>query len=232
LSIAGIRKYLRSNPMQGKKFGGILCGANINFHTLRYVSERCELGEQKEAVIAVKIPERKGAFRAFCELLGGRAITEFNYRYSTDREAHIFVGIKLREGRQELARLTDSLSSDGYKSFDLSENEMAKLHVRYMVGGRPPSLLNEKLFSFEFPEYPGALMKFLDTLGERWNITLFHYRNHGAAEGLVLAGFDIVDADRGEFDKHLAKLEYLYQEQTENPAYKFFLSDLNGVFEE
>ena len=231
LSIAGIRKYLKTNPMQGKKFGGILCGANINFHTLRYVSERCELGEQKEAVIAVKIPERKGAFRAFCALLGGRAITEFNYRYSTDREAHIFVGIKLREGRQELAKLTDSLGSNGYSSFDLSENEMAKLHVRYMVGGRPPSLLNEKLFSFEFPEHPGALMKFLDTLGESWNITLFHYRNHGAAEGLVLAGFDIIDTDRGEFDKHLAKLGYLYQEQTDNPAYKFFLSDLNGVFE-
>ena len=231
LSIAGIRKYLKTNPMQGKKFGGILCGANINFHTLRYVSERCELGEQKEAVIAVKIPERKGAFREFCELLGGRSITEFNYRYSTDREAHIFVGIKLREGREELAQLTDSLGSNGYKSFDLSENEMAKLHVRYMVGGRPPSLLNEKLFSFEFPEHPGALMKFLDTLGETWNITLFHYRNHGAAEGLVLAGFDIADADRGEFDKHLAKLGYLFEEQTDNPAYKFFLSDLNGVFE-
>ena len=231
LSIAGIRKYLKTNPMQGRKFGGILCGANINFHTLRYVSERCELGEQKEAVIAVKIPERKGAFREFCELLGGRSITEFNYRYSTDREAHIFVGIKLREGREELAQLTDSLGSNGYKSFDLSENEMAKLHVRYMVGGRPPSLLNEKLFSFEFPEHPGALMKFLDTLGETWNITLFHYRNHGAAEGLVLAGFDIADADRGEFDKHLAKLGYLFEEQTDNPAYKFFLSDLNGVFE-
>ena len=231
LSIAGIRKYLKTNPMQGKKFGGILCGANINFHTLRYVSERCELGEQKEAVIAVKIPERKGAFREFCELLGGRSITEFNYRYSTDREAHIFVGIKLREGREELAQLTDSLGSNGYKSFDLSENEMAKLHVRYMVGGRPPSLLNEKLFSFEFPEHPGALMKFLDTLGETWNITLFHYRNHGAAEGLVLAGFDIADAERGEFDKHLAKLGYLFEEQTDNPAYKFFLSDLNGVFE-
>ena len=231
LSVAGIRKYLKANPMQGKKFAGILCGANINFHTLRYVSERCELGEQKEAVIAVKIPEQKGAFREFCRLLGGRSITEFNYRYSTDREAHIFVGIKLREGRKELAQLTDSLGSNGYNSFDLSENEMAKLHVRYMVGGRPPSLLNEKLFSFEFPEHPGALMKFLDTLGERWNITLFHYRNHGAAEGLVLAGFDIADADRGEFDTHLAKLGYLYQEQTDNPAYKFFLSDLNGVFE-
>jgi threonine dehydratase len=231
LSVAGIRKYLKTNPMQGKKFGGILCGANINFHTLRYVSERCELGEQKEAVIAVKIPERQGAFREFCGLLGGRAITEFNYRYSTDREAHIFVGIKLRQGREELAQLTHTLSQNDYQSFDLSENEMAKLHVRYMVGGRPPSLLNEKLFSFEFPEHPGALKKFLDTLGERWNITLFHYRNHGAAEGLVLAGFDIENVDRADFDSHLAKLGYLYEEQTDNPAYKFFLSDLNGVFE-
>jgi threonine dehydratase len=227
LSIAGIHKYLKTNPMQGKKFGGILCGANINFHTLRYVSERCELAEQKEAVIAVKIPERKGVFREFCALLGGRAITEFNYRYSTGSEAHIFVGIKLKEGKEELTQLTSSLSHSGYDSFDLSENEMAKLHVRYMVGGRAPNLLNEKLFSFEFPEHPGALMKFLDTLGERWNITLFHYRNHGAAEGLVLAGFDIADAERDEFNQHLTKLGYLYQEQTHNPAYKFFLSDLS-----
>ncbi|WP_158972699.1 threonine ammonia-lyase, biosynthetic [Paraglaciecola sp. L3A3] len=232
LSVAGIRKYLKTHPMTGKKFGGILCGANINFHTLRYVSERCELGEQKEAVLAVKIPERKGAFKAFCDVLGGRAITEFNYRYSTDREAHIFVGIKLREGKKEYVELSDKLNQQGYQCFDLSDNEMAKLHVRYMVGGRPPSLLTEKLFSFEFPEHPGALMKFLNTLGETWNITLFHYRNHGAAEGLVLAGFDIADEQRAEFDQHLAKLGYQYQEQTNNPAYKFFLSDLNGVFAE
>ncbi|MGJ8680999.1 threonine ammonia-lyase, biosynthetic [Paraglaciecola sp.] len=231
LSVAGIRKYLQSNPMTGKKIGGILCGANINFHTLRYVSERCELGEQKEAVMAVKIPERKGAFREFCETLGGRAITEFNYRYSTDGEAHIFVGIKLREGQVEYEQLTIQLNDKGYQCFNLSDNEMAKLHVRYMVGGRPPGLLNEKLFSFEFPEYPGALMTFLDTLGENWNITLFHYRNHGAAEGLVLVGFDIADEERAEFDQHLAKLGYTYEEQTDNPAYKFFLSGLNGVSE-
>ncbi|MFT2092140.1 threonine ammonia-lyase, biosynthetic [Paraglaciecola sp. 2405UD69-4] len=229
LSIAGMHKYLKANPQQGKKFAGILCGANINFHTLRYVSERCELGEQKEAVIAVKIPEKTGAFRHFCSLLGGRAITEFNYRYATDKEAHIFVGIRLRDGQTELKQLTDSLTVSGYQSFDLSANEMAKLHVRYMVGGRPPTAINEKLFSFEFPEHPGALMKFLDTLGERWDITLFHYRNHGAAEGLVLAGFDIADADRASFDQHLAELGYVYQEQTHNPAYQFFLSDLTGV---
>lgn len=226
LSVAGIHKYLKTNPMQGKKFGGILCGANINFHTLRYVSERCELGEQKEAVIAVKIPERKGAFKTFCGLLGGRAITEFNYRYASNSEAHIFVGIRLRNGQQELDALTETLNQNGYASFDLSENETAKLHVRYMVGGRPPCLLNEKLFSFEFPEHPGALMKFLETLGERWNITLFHYRNHGAAEGLVLAGFDIAESDSQQFHQHLAELGYLYQEQTDNPAYQFFLSNL------
>ena len=230
LSVAGIRKYLQQQPLSGKKLGGILCGANINFHTLRYVSERCELGEQKEAVFAVKIPERKGAFRHFCELLGGRTITEFNYRYASDNEAHIFVGVKLRNGLQEFAELTSSLEQHQYQWFDLSDNEMAKLHVRYMVGGRPPSLLNERLFSFEFPEYPGALMKFLDTLGERWNITLFHYRNHGAAEGLVLAGFDLPDAARADFNEHLERLGYLYEDQTDNPAYRFFLSDLNGVF--
>jgi threonine dehydratase len=230
LSIAGIHKYLQQNPMQGHKFGGILCGANINFHTLRYVSERCELGEQKEAVFAVKIPEHAGAFKKFCELLGGRIITEFNYRYATEGEAHIFVGIKLRGGRAEFAQLSDTLNANGYQCFDLSANEMAKLHVRYMVGGRPANLQNEHIFSFEFPEYPGALMKFLNTLGETWNITLFHYRNHGAAAGLVLCGFESPPEQREVFNQHLDALDYQYQEQTDNPAYRFFLSDLNEVF--
>ncbi len=192
------------------------------------MSERCELGEQKEAVFAVKIPERTGAFKQFCELLGGRTITEFNYRYASEGEAHIFVGIKLRFGKEEYHQLERLLSDSGYQCFDLSDNEMAKLHVRYMVGGRPPSLLNEHIFSFEFPEYPGALMNFLNTLGENWNITLFHYRNHGAAEGLVLAGFDIPDDGRPEFDQHLDELGYQFSEQTVNPAYQFFLSDLQS----
>ncbi|MDF2179078.1 threonine ammonia-lyase, biosynthetic [Aliiglaciecola sp. CAU 1673] len=229
LSVAGIRKYVQRHNLKGQQLGGILCGANINFHTLRYVSERCELGEQKEAVFAVRIPERRGAFRHFCGLLGGRAITEFNYRYASDDEAHIFVGLKLRQGRAEFEQIEKVLRSEGYDLFDLSDNEMAKLHVRYMVGGRPPSLLNEHVFSFEFPEYPGALMKFLNTLGERWNITLFHYRNHGAAEGLVLAGFDIPADTRAEFDSHVAQLGYHFEEQTTNPAYRFFLSELNGI---
>lgn len=230
LSVAGIRKYVQQYQISGQSLAGILCGANINFHTLRYVSERCELGEQKEAVFAVKIPEEKGAFRAFCQLLSSKAITEFNYRFAKSDEAHIFVGIKLRRGDDEYQEVTKALTDNQYQWFDLSSNELAKLHVRYMVGGRPHNLINESIFSFQFPEYPGALLNFLNLLGERWNITLFHYRNHGAADGLVLAGFDIPENQRAEFDQHLDKLGYAYNEQTDNPAYKFFLSDLNGVF--
>ena len=225
MSVAAIRKYVKQNDIQGKKLGGILCGSNTNFHTLRYVSERCELGEQKEAVFAVKIPERQGAFKQFCECLGGRTITEFNYRYASQTEAHIFVGIKLRGGKAEFEALTAELGDKGYDCFDLSDNELAKLHVRHMVGGRPPTILNEVVFSFEFPEYPGALLNFLNTLGERWNITLFHYRNHGAAEGLVLAGFDIPPESRKAFDEHVTALNYTCQDVTDNPAYRFFLSE-------
>ena len=225
MSIAAIRKYVNEHNISGQKLGGILCGANTNFHTLRYVSERCDLGEQKDAVFAVKIPERQGAFKQFCEYLGGRTITEFNYRYASETEAHIFVGIKLRGGRKEFEALAADLTSKGYECFDLSDNELAKLHVRHMVGGRPPTILNEVVFSFEFPEYPGALLNFLNTLGERWNITLFHYRNHGAAEGLVLAGFDIPPESREAFDEHVAALNYEYQDVTANPAYRFFLSE-------
>ena len=230
LSIAAIRKYVLEKGIKDQKLGGILCGANINFHTLRYVSERCELGEQKEVVFAVKIPERKGAFKEFCEILGNQSITEFNYRFAAKKSAHIFVGIKLKRGQQEHDEIKSRLEERDYQLFDMSDNETAKLHVRYMVGGRPPTLLTERIFSFEFPERPGALLNFLTTLGEQWNITLFHYRNHGAAEGLVLAGFDIPQDDRDLFNQHLQKLGYAYEEQTDNPAYKAFLSDLNGAF--
>lgn len=224
LSIAAIRKYVNNNNISNEVLGGILCGANTNFHTLRYVSERCELGEKKEAVIAVKLPEKAGAFRHFCDALGNRAITEFNYRFSSANEAHIFVGIRLKQGQAELQALLTKLRGDNYECFDLSDNELAKLHVRHMVGGRPSEKLNEHLFSFTFPEYPGALLAFLDTLGEKWNITLFHYRNHGAADGLVLCGFDLPDSSRPEFDKHLERLDYQFEEQTDNDAYKFFLA--------
>ncbi|QJR80882.1 threonine ammonia-lyase, biosynthetic [Alteromonas pelagimontana] len=224
LSVAAIRKYSKQHNLQGKQLAGILCGANINFHTLRYVSERCELGEQKEAVFAVKIPERQGAFKQFCECIGGKAITEFNYRYANEHEAHIFVGVKLKGGQAEFVALSESLMQKGYDCFNLSDNELAKLHVRHMVGGRPPTILNEAVFAFEFPEHPGALLNFLNTLGERWNITLFHYRNHGAAEGLVLAGFDIPPESRSAFDEHLEALKYQHADVTNDPAYQFFLS--------
>ena len=225
LSIAAIRKYIHQHNISNEVLGGILCGANTNFHTLRYVSERCELGEQKEAVIAVRLPEHAGAFKRFCEALGNRAITEFNYRFSSTNEAHIFVGIRLKQGKSELEALLASLQNENYQCFDLSDNELAKLHVRHMVGGRPAQRLNEHVFSFTFPEYPGALLQFLNTLGEKWNITLFHYRNHGAAEGLVLCGFDLPDASRPEFEQHLQKLNYSFEEQTDNDAYKFFLAN-------
>ncbi|MCY7294944.1 threonine ammonia-lyase, biosynthetic [Alteromonas sp. a30] len=224
LSVAAIRKYTREKGISGRNIAGILCGANINFHTLRYVSERCELGEQKEAVFAVKIPEEKGAFMRFCRLMGDRAITEFNYRFALENDAHIFVGTRLRYGLPEFQQLTEKLEDEGYEWFDLSNDETAKLHVRYMVGGRPASLPNERIFSFEFPESPGALLRFLETLGEHWNITLFHYRNHGAAEGLVLAGFDIPEPEFERFKEDLNELNYEYTEQTQNPAYRFFLS--------
>ena len=223
LSIAAIRKYCQTHKVTGQHFGGILCGANINFHTLRYVSERCELGERKEAVFAVKIPEVTGSFKRFCEVLGGINITEFNYRFANAQQAYVFVGVKLKRGLEEYAELTTTLAENGYEAIDLSNDELAKLHVRHMVGGKPPVAIAERVFGFEFPEYPGALMHFLNTLGERWDITLFHYRNHGAAEGLVLVGFDLPEHLSADFAEHLNALGYTYQEHTGNAAYQFFL---------
>ncbi|OBP13851.1 PLP-dependent threonine dehydratase [Rheinheimera sp. SA_1] len=220
LALAGLKKYAATAD-HSQNFAAVLSGANLNFDTLRYVSERCELGEKKEAVFAVTIPEEKGSFRRFCETLGGRAITEFNYRYASDNKAHIFVGIKLRSGAEELKQVTQALLDAGYDFQDLSDDELAKLHVRYMIGGMPPRLVQEQVYQFNFPEYPGALMNFLNTLGEKWNITLFHYRNHGAATGDVLAGFEI--ADPAEIEGHLEDLGYPYQLVTGNSSYRTFL---------
>lgn len=221
LALAGLKKYAATAD-QTQNLSAVLSGANLNFDTLRYVSERCELGEKKEAVFAVTIPEEKGSFRRFCQTLGGRAITEFNYRYASDNKAHIFVGIKLRHGAEELQQVNQALSAAGYDYQDLSDDELAKLHVRHMVGGMPPRLVQEQVYQFNFPEYPGALMNFLNTLGEKWNITLFHYRNHGAATGDVLAGFEI--ADHAEIAEHLDTLGYEYRLVTSNGAYKVFLT--------
>ena len=222
MSVAAIRKYASDN--QGKNVAGILCGANINFHTLRYVSERCELGEGKEAVLAVELKEETGAFKAFCETLGSILITEFNYRFASADKAHVFVGIKLKGGMAEYQAITTKLTEQGYQWMDLSNNELAKLHVRHMVGGKPPIVINERVFGFEFPEYPGALLQFLNTLGARWDITMFHYRNHGAADGLVLVGFNLPDDASQEFEAHLAELGFAYQEHTADPAYQYFLA--------
>jgi len=224
LALAGLKKYSANKQLKDQHLVAILSGANVNFHGLRYVSERCELGEQKEGIMAVTIPEQKGSFRRFCDLLGGRAITEFNYRFSNNDRANIFVGLRLANGETELNTMIQSLQSEGYPAQDLSSNELAKLHVRYMVGGRPCESLNERLFSFVFPECPGALTSFLATLGENWNITLFHYRNHGAAYGRVLAGFELPEQQHSDFIAHLEKLGYQYKDESTNPVYNTFLT--------
>jgi len=231
LSLAGLKKYISNTENDsGKKLVAILSGANMSFHNLRYVSERCELGEKKEAVLAVTIPEEKGSFRRFCQALDGRAITEFNYRYSQSKnhqaqknQAHIFVGVRLNEKVNARENLIANLINSNYQVNDLTDNELAKLHVRYMVGGTHSTLCNERIFQFKFPEYPGALELFLNTLGELWNITLFHYRNHGAAFGQVLAGFEVPEKQQLEFFRHLRELDYEWQEETHNSAYQAFL---------
>ncbi|PJC85147.1 threonine ammonia-lyase, biosynthetic [Vibrio sp. HA2012] len=224
LALAGLKKYAEQNHLKDKKLGTILSGANTNFHGLRYVSERCELGEKREGLLAVTIPEEPGAFFKFCQVIGGRSVTEFNYRYNNDRLANIFVGVRLQGGQEELDNIIQDLRSAGYPVVDLSDDEMAKQHIRYMIGGKPSKPLKERLYSFEFPEYPGALLKFLSTLGTHWNISLFNYRNHGMDYGRVLCGFELEESDLTRFSEHLFELDYPYKDETDNPAYKFFLS--------
>ncbi|KJG35645.1 threonine dehydratase [Photobacterium angustum] len=224
LSLAGLKKYVEQHQIRDQQLAAILSGANLNFHGLRYVSERCELGEKREGLLAVTIPERPGAFLDFCHLIGGRAVTEFNYRYNDDALANVFVGVRLMQGQEELDGIIKDLRKGGYPVVDLSDDEMAKVHVRYMIGGRPSKPLKERLYSFEFPEYPGALIRFLNTLGCHWNISLFNYRNHGADYGRVLCGFELEDKDLLSFTSHLRELGYQWKDETENPAYKFFLA--------
>jgi threonine dehydratase len=223
LALAGLKKYVQQHNIKGERLAHVLSGANVNFHGLRYVSERCELGEQREALLAVTIPEQKGSFLRFCELLGGRSVTEFNYRYADTDNACIFVGVRLTRGYAERAEILSELQGKGYQVVDLSDDEMAKLHVRYMVGGRPSKPLRERLFSFEFPESPGALLKFLHTLGTHWNISLFHYRSHGTDFGRVLAAFELPDSEP-QFEQHLTALGYDCHDETDNRAFKFFLA--------
>jgi len=196
----------------------------MNFDRLRHVAERADLGGEREALFAVEIPEKAGTFRRFCELLGKRGVTEFNYRYDDPQRAQIFVGLALSQGRAERERILRAIELAGFPVIDMTDNEMAKLHVRYMVGGHARGIEHERLFRFEFPERPGALLRFLQAVGSDWNISLFHYRNHGSDYGRVLAGIQVPPGEVAEFFRHLDDLQYGYVEETENPAYRMFLS--------
>jgi len=222
LAIAGAKAWIERHRVRERTFVAIACGANMNFDRLRFVAERAELGEEREAVLAVTIPEEPGSFRAFCRLLGKRSITEFNYRYADPKVAHLFVGIEVAN-RRETDQLLTELRRQRIQAYNFSDNEMAKLHVRYLVGGHAPAAKNEILYRFEFPERPGALMKFLNSMSRGWNISLFHYRNHGADYGRVLVGMQVPPSDKGKFRGFLDRLGYDCVEETGNPAYKMFL---------
>ncbi len=222
LATAGIKEYAKRNNLIGKTLVGIASGANMNFDRLRFIAERAEIGEKREAVLAVTIPEKAGAFKTFCRLLGDRNITEFNYRYSDPVAAHIFVGVAIADPA-ESANLVLDLQAQGLPALDLTDNEVAKLHLRHLVGGHAPQAEHEVVFRFEFPEKPGALMKFLDTMGHDWNISLFHYRNHGADFGRVLVGMQVPPNSQAEFEAFLQNLGYPYWDETQNPAYQLFL---------
>jgi threonine dehydratase len=222
LALAGLKRLAASDPGQGGAWVALLSGANMNFDRLRFIAERAELGEAREALFAVTIPETPGAFRAFCATIGQRVVTEFNYRLHRRDRAHIFVGVAIRD-REDAEQLLEQLRATGHEALDLSNDEMAKLHVRHMVGGHAAAAQDERVYRFEFPERPGALMEFLDQLGGHWNISLFHYRNNGVDLGRVLAGFEVPPAEVPQFESLLAQLNYAQVQETGNPAYRFFL---------
>src|SRR5437773_4521972 len=222
LAIAGAKAWVERHGARGKALVAVASGANTNFDRLRFIAEEAELGEHREAILAVTIPERPGSFKKFCATLGGSNITEFNYRIADSREAHIFVGVEV-DGPGQTAKIVRNLRRHGLTTLDLSDNEMAKLHVRHMVGGRAPFAKNELLYRFEFPERPGALMKFLENMRSDWNISLFHYRNHGADYGRVLVGIQVPKNEMRQFTAFLRKLGYPYADETRNPAYRLFL---------
>lgn len=222
LAIAGLKAWVEKTGVKGKTLVAVACGANMNFDRLHFVAERAELGEHREAIFAATIPEIPGSFRRFCELLGKRNITEFNYRYADQREAQVFVGVNVRN-RNELPELLSNLNAADIATVDLSDNEMAKLHIRHLVGGRAPQAGDELLYRFEFPERPGALMDFLHALGQQRNISLFHYRNHGADTARVLVGLQVSQADKTTFEDALKEMSYVWTEETQNPAYRLFL---------
>ena len=224
LAVAGIKRYVEARQTSQKHLIAVVSGANMNFDRLRHVSERAEIGEYREALLAVRIPEQRGAFLKFCELIGERNVTEFNYRLDAGEDAQIFVGIGMADARRDGPPLIEALRSHGYDVHDLTDNELAKLHIRHMVGGHVPKIEDERVYRFEFPENPGALHAFLSAIGDNWNISLFHYRNHGSDYGRVLAGVQVPQNDRGRFAEHLGTLGYAYYDETDNPAYHLFLA--------
>ena len=223
LGVAGIKKYVARETCKKRTFVAVNSGANMNFDRLRYVAERADIGAQREALLAVEIPEVPGSFLRFCELLGKHSVTEFNYRYGDAEEAQVFVGLALTQGKTERELLTRTIAGAGFEVRDMTDNEMAKLHVRYMVGGQARGLNDERLYRFEFPERPGALLKFLHAIGSGWNISLFHYRNHGSDYGRVLAGIQVPPGTGEDFLLHLNDLQYAYTDETDNLAYRIFL---------
>ncbi len=223
LATAGLKQYIKQHQLTGKTLIGIASGANMNFDRLRFVAERAEIGEKREAVLAVTIPEKAGSFKTFCRLLGSRSITEFNYRYADAKQAHIFVGLAIQD-KNEPAAIVDMLQQHDLPAIDLTDNEVAKLHLRHLVGGHAPQVENECIYRFEFPERPGALMNFLDNMGQNWNISLFHYRNHGADYGRVLVGMQVPPTEQAAFKQFLQQLGYPYWDETNNPAYHLFLA--------
>jgi len=223
LGVAGLKAYVEREEISDQTLVAIDSGANVNFDRLRHVAERAEIGEHREALLAVTIPEEVGSFRRFCHVIGHRSVTEFNYRYADSAKAYIFVGVELQNGPVDKDALMARISEHGYPVIDMTDNELAKLHVRYMVGGRSEALQDERLFRFEFPERPGALANFLNNMGERWNISLFHYRNHGNAYGRVLVGIQVPPSERADLNRFLRAVGYPSREETANPAYALFL---------
>jgi threonine dehydratase len=223
LAIAGAKAYVEREKIQGETLIAIACGANMNFDRLRFVAERAEFGERREAIFAVTIPEEPGSLRKFCECIGKRNLTEFNYRIADQKEAHIFVGMQIKN-REDAAQIIEYFQENGFKTIDLTDDELTKLHLRHMVGGRSTLAHHELLYRFEFPERPGALMKFVCSMSPNWNISLFHYRNNGSDYGRIVAGIQVPPEEMGEWQAFLDTLGYRYWDENKNPAYKLFLS--------
>ncbi len=222
LAVAGAKRYAEREGIENQTLIAVTSGANVNFDRMRFVAERAEVGEAREAVFGVTIPEERGSFRRFCALVSDRNLTEFNYRIADAQSAHFFVGMQIKR-RGESAEIAANFESHGFRTIDLTHDELSKEHIRYMVGGRSPLALDERLFRFEFPERPGALMKFLSAMAPDWNISLFHYRNQGADYSSILVGLQVPQADRAAFDHFLSTLGYPYIEEGSNLAYRLFL---------